>query len=309
MELTTVQRRTMESLIGTGQRPSFPTGLAERLRDRIEDAVRTLDLAQPLWLGKSNLTDLGRCEGFFDAVLAGERTPFAYNPKTALGKLLHKSIELEVSSREELPGPELATRAVERLREEDSQFTSFWVELDALRHDELAVHAAKVIDLFRGSFPPLRPYRRELAPVPEARLRAELLGGALVLSGQIDLLIGPGTSEATRATRLAIDLKSSGRGWPEYPEDMRFYALLMTLRFGVPPYRVATVFLESGEWQSEDVSEDLLVHAADRVIAAARSAGALAGGRAPKLTGGRYCEWCPRGLSCPSSTVAPAEAS
>jgi hypothetical protein len=74
----------------------------------------------------------------------------------------------------------------------------------------------------------------------------------------------------------------------------------------VPPYRVATLFLESGEWQSEDVNEELLVHAADRVIAAARSAAALKGGRAPKLTGGRYCEWCPRGLSCPASTVAPA---
>jgi hypothetical protein len=90
---------------------------------------------------------------------------------------------------------------------------------------------------------------------------------------------------------------------------MRFYALLMTLRFGVPPYRVATLFLESGEWQSEDVNEELLVHAADRVISAARSAAALKGGRPPKLTGGRYCEWCPRGLSCASSTVAPPEAS
>src|SRR5947207_14273824 len=124
MELTTVQRRTMESLIGTGERPSFPTSLAERLRDRIEDAVRTLDLAQPLWLGKSNLTDLGRCEGFFDAVLAGERPPFAYNPAPALGKLLHKSIELEGSSREAVPRTQLAIRGAERLREEDSQFTS-----------------------------------------------------------------------------------------------------------------------------------------------------------------------------------------
>jgi len=308
MELTTVQRRTMETLIGTGERPSFPTSLAERLRDRIEDAARTLDLAKPLWLGKSNLTDLGRCEGFFGSVLAGERTPFAYNPKTAAGKLFHKSIELEVSCRDELPSRELAQVAVERLGE-DAQFTSYWLELESLRHDELVVEAAKVIDLFRSSFPPLRPHRRELAPVPEARLRAELLGGALVLSGQIDLLIGPGNSDPTRATRLAIDLKSSGRGWPEYPEDMRFYALLMTLRFGVLPYRVATVFLESGEWQSEDVTEQLLVHAADRVIAAARSAAALAGGRAPRLTAGRYCEWCPRGLTCPASSVAPAEAS
>jgi hypothetical protein len=306
--LTTVQRRTTEMLIGTSERPAFPLSLAERLRDRIEDAVRTLDLAEPLWIGKSNLTDLSRCEGFFQSVMAGERTPFAHNPKTAAGKLFHKSIELEVSCREELPSRDLATIAVERL-EDDSQFTAYWVEQDALRHDELIVDAAKIVDLFRSSFPPLRPFRRELAPVPEARFRAELLGGALVLSGQIDLLLGPATSDAGRANRLAIDLKSSGRGWPEYPEDMRFYALLMTLRFGVPPYRVATLFLESGEWQAEDVTEPLLVHAADRVITAARTAASLSGGRAPVLSAGRYCEWCPRGLSCPSSSVAPAEAS
>ena len=36
---------------------------------------------------------------------------------------------------------------------------------------------------------------------------------------------------------------------------MRFYALVMTLRFGVPPYRAASLFLESGTWQSEDVTE------------------------------------------------------
>jgi len=36
----------------------------------------------------------------------------------------------------------------------------------------------------------------------------------------------------------AIDLKTGG-AYPEYPEDMRFYALLLTLRFGVPPYRAA----------------------------------------------------------------------
>jgi hypothetical protein len=306
--LTTVQRRTLETLIGTSERPAFPLSLAERLRDRIEDAVRTLDLSDPLWIGKSNLTDLGRCEGFFQSVRAGERTPFAHNPKTAAGKLFHKSIELEVSCREELPSRELAAIAVERL-EDDAQFAAYWVEQDALLHDELIVDAAKVVDLFRSSFPPLRPFRRELAPVPEARLRAELLGGALVLSGQIDLLVGAATSDAGRANRLAIDLKSSGRGWPEYPEDMRFYALLMTLRFGVPPYRVATVFLESGEWQAEDVTEELLIHAADRVITAARTAASLSGGRPPVLSAGRYCEWCPRGLTCPASSVAPAETS
>ncbi len=38
---------------------------------------------------------------------------------------------------------------------------------------------------------------------------------------------------------------------------MRFYALLCTLVFGRVPYRVATVFLQSMEWQAEDATESL----------------------------------------------------
>jgi len=87
--------------------------------------------------------------------------------------------------------------------------------------------------------------------------------------------------------------------YPEHAEDNRAYALLHTLRFGVPPYRVASFFLEGGTWQFEDVHEELLFHAADRVIAAARSAAALRGGREPALNPGRWCAWCYRAPECP----------
>jgi hypothetical protein len=86
---------------------------------------------------------------------------------------------------------------------------------------------------------------------------------------------------------------------------MRFYALLMTLRFGVPPYRVASLFLDSGEWQAEEVSEETLFHAADRVVAAAPGARALLGGREPSLTPGSWCAWCPRAFVCPSAEPRP----
>ena len=106
--------------------------------------------------------------------------------------------------------------------------------------------------------------------------------------------------EPSRSTRLLLDLKSGG-AWPEHPEDMRLYALLYTLRFGVPPIRVATVFLSSGEWQAEEVSEDTLVHAADRVVRVARAAAELAEGREERLTAGPYRSWCPRRSACPAA--------
>jgi hypothetical protein len=108
--------------------------------------------------------------------------------------------------------------------------------------------------------------------------------------------------EANRATRLAIDLKT-GKAWPEHAEDMRFYALLLALRFGVPPYRVATLYLDSGEWQSEDVDRRVLERAADRVIEAVRAWAASRAGRPLPLRPGPYCAWCPRSTTCPQSAA------
>ena len=166
------------------------------------------------------------------------------------------------------------------------------------------MEGAKALELFRATLPPLRRMRRELAPSTEWHVRAELLGGALVLSGQLDLVLGAGsTAEPNRATRLAIDLKT-GRAWPEHAEDMRFYALLLALRFGVPPYRVATLYLDSGEWQAEDVDARVLDRAAERVIEAVRAASASQSGHRLPLRAGPFCAWCPRAPTCPSALSA-----
>lgn len=299
MQLTDPQRRTLENLIGTGDRPTFPPDLAQRLRDRIEGAARELELAEQLWIGKEKLNQHGRCEGLFHAVLAGEAPPFAHSPRSAHGVLLHKAIEVEVGARDGMDPHEIARVAVDRVLEREERFGEYWRELPAADQDDALMEVVRRVSLFQASFPPLKPLRRELAPISELRVRAELLGGDLVLSGQIDLVLGlPDRLEPNRATRLVVDLKT-GSAFPEFAEDMRFYALLMTLRFGVPPYRAASLFLESGTWQAEDVTEEILQHAADRAIEAARAAAALSNGRQPTLTPGVYCAWCPRAGTCP----------
>lgn len=302
LELSTAQQRTMDGLIGEARRAAVPSDAVQRLRDRIEEAARAFELPDPLWVGKSHLNDLGRCPGLFDAVRAGERGPFEFSARSAAGKLAHKAIELEVAGREERDTHELVEQAAERLRD-DRAFGAFWNSLDALRRDETVMEGAKTLELFRSTMPPLRLMRRELAPSTEWHVRVELLGGSLVLSGQLDLVLG-GQAADRGAHRLAIDLKT-GRAWPEHAEDMRFYGLLLALRFGVPPYRVATLYLDSGEWQAEDVDEAVLGRAADRVIDAVRAAAASDAGRPLELRPGPYCTWCPRGRTCPSSS-APA---
>lgn len=304
MELTDPQRRTLEQLIGTGERPVFPSDLAQRLRDRIEEAARGLELRDQLWLGKERVHDHTRCEGLLQSQVLGEAPPFEHSPKTAGGVLAHKVVEVDMASRTPLEPLEAAEVAATRLAGREERFAEHWSALSAPAQDEALMEAARRVTLLRGSFPPIREMRRELAPVSEMRVRAELLGGDLVISGQIDLVLGlPDPVEPMRATRLALDFKTGGAR-PEHVEDNRFYALLMVLRFGVPPYRVGSYFLESGTWQAEDVTEQTLLHAADRVIGAARASSSLGNGRVAALTPGPWCGWCPRAEVCPVADPA-----
>src|SRR3954466_6228563 len=304
MQLTEPQQRTLDQLIGT-ERPIFPSDLPQRLRDRIEEAARGLELGDPLWLGKERLNDLDRCEGTFCAKLAGGAPPFAHSRATAVGVVQHRAIEVVVGAREALEPHDAASIAATRTADREDRFAEYWRDLGAVEQDALLREVPRRTALFGGSFPPLRDLRRELAPMVELPMKAELLGGSLVVSGKVDLVVGrPDRMQPMRAQRLLIDLKTGG-AYPEHAEDNRAYALLHTLRFGVPPYRVASSFLEGGTWQVEDVHEELLFHAADRVISAAGGGGAAGGAGEPALTPGRWCAWCPRFDLCPSADPEP----
>jgi hypothetical protein len=306
VELTEPQRRTYEGLIGTGPRPRFAADLSSRLRDHIEGAVARLELSDRLWLGKEKLNEHSRCEGKFAAMIQGEGPPFEHSAKTAKGVLLHKAIEVEVGSREALDPHAISLVAADRLVENEQRFAEYWRELGGVEQDEILMEVVRHVTMFQASFPPLKDLRRELAPISELPVRVELLEGNLVLSGKIDLVLGlPVKTAPMLATRIAIDLKTGG-AYPEYAEDMRFYALLMTLRFGVPPSRAASLFLESGEWQSEEVAEEGLERAADRVISAARLSTELLEGTQPVLTPGHHCGWCPRSAICPVAELPAA---
>jgi hypothetical protein len=296
-ELTGVQRRTLEGLIRVRHTPP-PEDVVRRLRARLERAMRELAPREPVFLTKARLTSADRCEGRFQAATLGEGTAFEHGPKTAGGLLMHRAIELDVGGRAQRDPRILVELAERRLTDEDRAFDAYLLTLDAPGRDELVMRTTGALELFRETFPPLRPMRAELAPITEWHLRAVVADGALILDGRIDLTLGRRPPEGTG--RLLVDLKGEG-AWPEHAEDMRFYALMHALRFDVPPARVATFFLASGEWQLEDVTERTLERAAARVIRAARISAQLEAGRSPALTPGRYCGWCPRRDGCPSA--------
>ena len=93
-------------------------------------------------------------------------------------------------------------------------------------------------------------------PVLEGPLRTELLDGRRDLSGKPDLTIGH--AQGTTAGKVIVDFKT-GIFSPAHVADLRFYALLDTLRIGMPPRLLATYYLESGRpcprtspWPAED---------------------------------------------------------
>ncbi len=72
-------------------------------------------------------------------------------------------------------------------------------------------------------------------------------------------------AEGNIAGKVLIDLKTGGFS-PVHVDDLRFYALVEAMKVGVPPRRVATHYLESGNLVPEDVTEPLLMSAAARVV-------------------------------------------
>ena len=80
--------------------------------------------------------------------------------------------------------------------------------------------------------------------------------GPIVLSGKVDLTIGRPAGAESR--KVIIDLKT---GWaaPKHREDLRFYALVETLRTQVPPRKLASFYLDAGQPVVEDVTEATLL--------------------------------------------------
>jgi PD-(D/E)XK nuclease superfamily len=301
---TPVQERTLVELMGSrSERPVFPATLADDLRTdldrRLAPVKAFLREGEHLVAKKSALTDLHqRCEGLFVANTVGE-SAFEYGFPLAVGKVVHKAVEVGVYA----PGlaeSDLVDRVLERLGSDDQAFASFLATLDPIDRSELQAEAVRQLVVFRATFPPLE---KSWTPSVEMSLKVMVADGNVLLHARPDLCLG-GTDQAEpmRARRLILELKT-GFDRPEHDEDVRLYALVATLFFGVPPFRVATVSLESGTWRAQEVTEDLLRGAVRRVADGCVRAAELLAGSEPSLRAGRWCGWCPRNLSCPASSV------
>ncbi|MFM8999043.1 MAG: PD-(D/E)XK nuclease family protein [Actinomycetota bacterium] len=314
------QERTLRQLIGLDERPAYDPSIAEDLRDRLVAGIGDRTTPGGVWIGKTRVTEWAQCEGLLAADLHDELPEFEHDEKSAIGAVLHRAIQADV----ELLGPSrgdgservFCAYAVERLtvgEKADEAFAAYWTACAEDERARVLASAQALLATFRRIFPPLGALRQTLKPSAEFRVKATLGTDVVRMSGVVDLALGAaeappkgdGPPPPPRATRLLIDHKTGG-AYRDHVEDLRFYALLHTLHRGAPPYRIASYYAGSGEWQAEDIAYEILEHAADRAASAARRAIDLLEGDEPELRAGPWCGWCPRAAGCPARAAADA---
>ncbi len=282
------------SLLGArrDERPAFDAGLRDELRnlleERLEPLVPTIESERfdgdVLYLSKYKLAQALGCERKFTAEFA---EPFQWSIPTARGTVTHKAVELSVHWRGEASPLELVDEAIARLANADKSIADYLQSCQETERAELRAEAGAAMSQFQECFPPLKPAWR---PTTDSPMRVELHGGLIVLSGRPDLTLGQ--PEGTVAGKVVIDFKT-GRFSPTHREDLRFYALLETLRV-LPPRLLATHYLDQGRLHPETVTSELLLSAAERVIDGAHRYVELATGlRPPTASPGPACRWCP----------------
>lgn len=270
------------------ERPQFDPRLRAELRAELDERLQPLAARLPegesLWVAKHLLTTVHGCEGLF---LAQDAEEFAWTPAIARGTVSHKAIELSVSWRGDPPPGTLVDEAIARLIAGGDRIADYLGGLGEGERAELHGESVERVAKFLECFPPLEARWR---PVPESRLRADLCDNRIVLSGKVDLTVG--RADGMRAGKVLVDLKSGGFA-PNHRDDLRYYALIETLRIGVPPRLLASYYLDGGRLQDELVTEDLLRVALERVVHGVDNAIALRHeAREPVLRPGAPCRWC-----------------
>ncbi len=275
-------------------RPVFPDDLRHHLRAALETATAphldTLPEGADLFLHKHRLAQVHGCETKF---VADEAEEFEWKVPIARGTIVHKAVELAVNWRREIEPPTIIDEVLARF-EQDSGSLGHWLRgCNEAERAELRSESLDSISKYLECWPPLKPAWR---PVTESRLRAELHGGRLILAGKVDLTLG--AAQGQRAGKVLVDFKTGGFV-PVHREDLRFYALVETLRIGVPPRLLASYYLDQAHFVPEAVTEETLLATVARVSDGVdRLASLLHGDCIPAKLVGPACRWCPVIDSC-----------
>lgn len=280
------------------ERPEVAPELRDGLRARLDRELGAIaaGLAEPLFAGKAAIGRVLACEAHH---LDEQATPFEWSLPTARGTVAHKAIQLSVAGADRPAPLVLVDDALERLAGDPGErIADFLLALSSADRAELRSDVNGIVATFLELWPPLE---RSWQPQTESPRRAELCGGMVVLSGRVDLTLG--APRGNRAGRVVVDLKTGGRH-AGHLDDLRFYALLDTLRVGVPPFSAVGYYLDSGTFTAEEMTEAVLEAAVRRTVAAVTKLVELKLGlRSPSRTANAACRWCRLRPDCSAAVV------
>ena len=289
--LSPTQERTLDLL----RRPSEPVvfdpqqiaSLASDFSDALEHlSQRAEALNKTLFISKGMLTSVLGCEVHFQ-----QKDEFAWNVTTAIGTVAHRAIELLTGWRG-MPYPAtLVDESIARLSEKPNSLGDFLTTMSEGDRADLTNAATDRVVKFTESFPPLQP---SFIPVAESSIRWPE-SGPIVLGGKSDLTLG--RAELGESRKVIIDLKTGG-AWPNHMDELRFYALLETLRTGIPPRLIAGFYLDAGRAVPEHVTIETLSSAMRRTLDGIGRAVELLEGRDAIKRPQSSCRWCPLATQC-----------
>lgn len=302
---TPAHERLVCDLLGWDDaRPVGDPELRDRLHADLESGLAPLaeriPAGQRLFLSKSRVTSLV-CDGRY---LDQRDSPFTWSLQLAGGKLAHRAIELDQAGRRSAAPDELVEHAWREMATGVGSLPDWLNGLDRIEASALRHTAEQRVTDFRDTWPVL-PSQVHLRL--EQRIDATFHDGRVLVTGTPDLTVGGVRDEKCRM--LLVDLKTGRRNPLVERQDLRLYALLATLKYGLPPFRWATYYVSEGAWDVEDLDAALLHGAVRRLVDAAVRATTLEFERPPddelRLVGGSWCRFCGRRETCPAVPEDP----
>lgn len=288
--LTPAQERTLAVMRRADEPVVFDQGFVAEMIAEATEAMAELSGrlgGETLWVSKSFLARVHGCE-----VLHLQPSDFEWRPATAAGFVAHKAIELALNWRGEPAPAQVVDEALARLADQADGRGAFVAGLGDADWAELRSRAIDRCTKFLQDFPPL-PMAAQ--PVLEAAAKWRP-PGTIELSGKVDLQVGKPSGRESRL--LIVDFKSGNKSH-HHREDLRFYAVVQTLRQSVPPRKLVTYYLDYAQSEVEDVTEGTLRAGLARALAGIEKHIELTvDGRPPVKRAGFACRWCPLSKGC-----------
>lgn len=295
-ELTPNQLTVLDDLLGVEatDRPVPDLSVAPALKERMNSALQHAadSLGDWLGVGKYALAAVHNCEGRY---LAQGKEAFAWKLSNVRGQVVHRAIQASAFLDRHVPAVTLVDQVIASIHDDDrtKDVSDF---LGSLTPVDLAIVKGECADSlvkFSSDWPPIDP---AWSPRAESAAKVTLCNGGITLRTKYDLVFFQPRRDVSRV--VIVDFKTGGR-YQSYSDDLRFYALVETLRTGIPPFRVASYYVDEGRFAPETVTPDLLETAARRVVDGVRKIVDLRNkAREPVLTPSGWCRFCPAQEDC-----------